>query len=123
MNGATLLEIKELINLVKTKIASETLTIEINAKNYTTTTDIVYDIADKLEFKWVYKNRNAFNDWMRDLGWIDSKIVKIIINVILPRHKARKKIKDLDDLIETFNELLIPGQRLMKLEVNWINLE
>ena len=117
------MEIKELVDLVSTKIASETLTIEINAKNYTNRHDIVDDIANKLDIKWIDKNANAFIDWMRDLGWIDPKIVKIIINIILPKHKPRKKIKNLDDLIETFNEIIIPEQRTRKLEVNWINLE
>ena len=123
LNGAKILEIKELVDLVSTKIASETLTIEINAKNYTNRHDIVDDIANKLDIKWIDKNANAFIDWMRDLGWIDPKIVKIIINIILPKHKPRKKIKNLDDLIETFNEIIIPEQTTRKLEVNWINLE
>jgi hypothetical protein len=35
INGATFLQIQELVNLISTKVASETLTIEINAKNYT----------------------------------------------------------------------------------------
>ena len=58
---------------------------------------------------------------MADLGWLSNDIDNIVINITLPKNKPRKKIKDLDKLIETFNEIKI-RQKNRNLEINWINL-
>ena len=59
---------------------------------------------------------------MEDLGWLSHEIDNIVINITLPRKKPRKKIKDLDGLIEIFNDIKI-RQRNRNLEVKRINLD
>lgn len=112
---------------------AETLTLDINAKNYTDTEEIVDHIASELDIKWtplfyapghVAKNSNAFVDMMLDLGWLNPEIDNIVINIILPKKKARKKIKNLDNLIEVLNDITVRTQQKdRQLEVNWINLD
>ena len=109
---------------------SKTLTLDINAKNYTSNWDIIDHIASEFDIKWTHlwyapehevKSIDGFIDRMADLGWLINDIDNIIINITLPKNKPRKKIKDLDKLIETFNEIKI-RQKNRNLEINWINL-
>jgi hypothetical protein len=112
---------------------AETLTLDINAKNYTSSEEIVDHIASELGIKWtplfyapgyVAKSSSAFVDRMSDLGWLSPEIDNIVINITLPKKKCKKKIKNLDNLMEMFNDIMIRTQQKNKgrVEVNWINL-
>ena len=84
-------------------------------KNYISTEEIVEYIADDIDIKWaplfyapghVAKNPSNFINWMSNLSWLSYEINNIVINITLPK-KRRKKIKNLDDLLETFNDIII----------------
>ncbi len=91
---------------VKFQQRKEVFMVEIDGKQCTYLTDYLKEISECLHFPIKSKGLDGYNDWMRDLSWINEKQIVILINNykdFLSEDAASKEA-----IIEDFNQLILP---------------
>lgn len=85
--------------------SAKTLNINLDERSAESYVEVMEDIASCLGVKWnVNKSLDAFEDWVRDLSWLDADDIKIDIKLPKKHHKVR----DIDLLKHSFENCLIP---------------
>lgn len=93
---------------VKSKLEQndETYIIEIEGGECLYLKDYLNLISDFFHFPIRAKGLDGYNDWMRDLSWLNKKKIIIIINDY--QKFLQKDISSKEVIIEDFNELILP---------------
>ena len=83
-------------SIVKT---NHKITITLDARNYKFYQDLAQDIGKALDCPEMdpLPSLDVFNDWMRDLGWLDPNIDEVEINIINFYNQKKKSKSKLSD--------------------------
>ncbi len=99
---------KEEIEKVKGNLKqdNETYIVEIKGKECLCLSEYLNFMSELLKFPIKAKGLDGYNDWMRDLSWLDKKQIIIIIDnfqVFLQKDISSKKA-----ILEDFREIILP---------------
>ncbi len=99
--------------------SAKKLNINLDERNAGSYVEIMEDIASRLDIQWKFnKSLDAFEDWMRDLSWLDADDIMICIK--LP--KRHYKVRDIQLLKDSFENCLVPywvQNGAKKLSIRW----
>ena len=84
----------------------KTYIAEIDGEQCPYAKDYLKLISDLLQFPMKAKGLDGYNDWMRDLSWINKDQIIIIINKFL--QFLEKDIPSKEAVLEDFSEVILP---------------
>lgn len=83
-----------------------TFCVEIEGKNCKDISDYLTEASIKLKFPMISKGIDGYEDWIRDLWWIEEENIVLVIN-----HYKEFLCNDLDEkrmLVESFEDTVFP---------------
>lgn len=84
----------------------KTYVVEIEGKICLYLSDYLNLISNLFQFPIKAKGLDGYNDWMRDLSWINKKQIVIIIYNF--QQFLQKDISSKTAILEDFNEIILP---------------
>lgn len=84
----------------------KTYVVEIEGKKCSYLPDYLNLISNLFQFPIKAKGLDGYNDWMRDLSWINKKQIVIIIYNF--QQFLQKDISSKTAILEDFNEIILP---------------
>ena len=93
---------------LKTKLHQEhgVFMVEIDGKQCINLIDYLNKISELLQFPIKARGLDGYNDWMRDLSWIKTK--QIIILISNYRDFLSGDFSSKEAVLEDFNQLILP---------------
>ena len=80
--------------------------VEINGKQCSKLADYLKIMSDSFSFPIEAKGVDGYNDWMRDLTWIEEKKIAVIISNYTDFLKDDLSSKEV--ILQEFNQLILP---------------
>jgi len=119
-NKIIALEYSEAKNIMK-GAGSDIQVVEIDGKHIQSWEDYCAEVEVKMEFptSCVNGNYDGYEDWMRDLGWLDKNGYIVVIYDFAEFMKDNLEIKNL--VIRQFEDIILPWwQKDVELHSNFL---